>query len=150
MAFDETVAKLCREHAQAQMVDRFPLKRLHLSKDEIQIRKFPVDREKIYEGITIHPEKEAMGEGSCQTDDIGYAVAATWVRSTGDGIEDIDAFDTFRANIRGMFNNKKPVITAPIFVCTVQFGRFVLPKEYKEHYDASSMLIRYWSEDERI
>lgn len=150
MAFNWEIQKLCREDVEKRIVDRLPLMHLSLAKKEIAIRKLPYDREKIYEGITIHPGKEREGEGNCQVDDVGYGVAVTWVQGTGDGIrEDIDSFDIFRSNIFGMFNNQKPSVPT-VFVCTVDFGDFIIPKQYRDHYDSSSMLVRYWSEQERI
>lgn len=156
MAFDPEVANKCREHAREVIADRLPLKVLKLEEKEVQVRKSPIDRSKPYEGITIHGAGELSSGGTTVTDNVGYAAQVTWIRSTGDGIRDDAELEAFRSYIYALFHNQKPISqkdptsVAAVFYCTVEFGRWLLPKMYEDHFDSTSLLIRYWNENERL
>lgn len=146
--FDPEIARKCRSQILKQIQENFPLDELNLDRHEVAIRKFPWNSGRIHEGITLHPTKESQGSGSCTTDDIGYATAITYVQSSASEDDGIEEVELFRAHVVGEFNNKKiPVDT--VFACTVEFGKIILPREYSNNYDASSVLVRCWSETER-
>lgn len=157
MPFSETSGKLIREfirdqiRAATDVAGKVSLmQKLNLPEDgsEVQIRKFPWTAKKIYPGITVHPQQESTGNGSCTLDDIGYGVGVTFVQATGDGIEDIERIDLFREHMRGEFSNKKLAV-ANVFQSTIEYGRWIMPRQYQQHYDISALLVRCWSEEQR-
>lgn len=149
MAFDPDVDRKCREYIRDRLEEVLPKKDINIRSHQIVIRKFPWNDGKIHPGITIHPLEETLGRGTCATDDIGYGVGVTFVESTGDGLRtEIDRTGVFRSHVRGEFHNKK-IPVASVFICTVEFGDFLLPKQYRGDYNVSTLLVRCWNEDER-
>ena len=149
MAFDPYVGRKCREYIRDLIREDFPLDEIGIKRSEVDIRKFPWDLDKPFAGITIHPAQEAIGAGTNESDDIGYGVGVTYIRRTGAGNRDVDAIDTFRSYVMGHFLHKKiPVDT--IYQCSVEPGKWQIPAEFRNHYDISALLVRCWSEKDRI
>lgn len=150
MAFDPDVAEDCRNYILEQIKNKLPLREMRVPSSDIQIRKFPWDLDRLIPGITVHPETESFGESGCSWDDVGYGVAITWVFATDfGGATGLKIVDKFRAYIRGLFNNQR-IPVSNVFICTVEHGDWIVPKQFRKHNNYSAMLVRCWSEDERI
>lgn len=124
---------------------------LGLRSSEVGIYKTPVEKDRLRPGITIHPVTEMLGSGTCNTDDIGYGAAVTFVQGTGRGDRDLCPIRIFRQMIRGRFLHKKMVIEDCCFwQTTIEHGAWVAPRWLQSHQDYSSLALRCWAEQERI
>ena len=120
----------------------------YLPAELIAIRKFPWTKDHIYPGLTIHPLRESMGQGTTSKFDVGYGCGLTFVLPTGDGIEeDMGTITGFRQAIRRRFAFSKPALLDTVWQVTVENGDIYIPPRYRDHYDVTTLLLRYWSEE---
>jgi len=152
MAFDPTIHIQAMEHIRdtLQGLSAEFLHPLRITKDEVRIRKKPWTKDRIYPGVTIHPEKEELGLGTCSTDDIGYGCVVSYIRRGGMHVEDdnLDRVIRFRSEVRSRFF-RQPWPIDCIYTCGVEPAVLLLPREFENHYEISSLLLRPWSEEER-
>lgn len=156
MAFSTTTAKLCREAVLARLLTYLPLADLNVASEEVAIRDWPIDRQSghHYPGITVHPLTEQNGaDGLCDADDIAYGVGVTWIWRTGSEgagpAYEVNLVDTFRDYVRWMLHNQKIAVDC-VWKCTVEFGKFFDPRLDQRSYRASYLVVRCWSEENRI
>lgn len=148
--FDADVHLDCLNHIRDTLLGLTSvLEELRVAPSEVKIRRWPWSDQKIWPGITIYPDREEFGVGTCSTDDIGYGCAVSYVRSSGKDLEsNLNRPIIFRSEVRSRFHNQ-PIPVACVFTCKVEYGGFLMPKRFAESYDVSSLLIRCWNEEER-
>ncbi|MAH50428.1 hypothetical protein CMI37_31695 [Candidatus Pacearchaeota archaeon] len=124
-----------------------------LGDNNVVIRKAPWDleRNRIHTGITVHlplQEHELPGTNSC--DDIVYPIMVTVIRGTGGSeLDNMARLGTWRQKIRREFINQRLSTVVSVYTCRIKFGRVLLPKQYRDNYDATTMAILCVSRETR-
>ena len=121
------------------------LSSIDMNSNPVVRRKRPWSRAQIHTGISVHypvgEVRERQLDGTINCDDFVYPVYITWIRGTGGNETDhVDRIDTFRDEIRGEFNHKRLPPVTQIYQVIVRHGTILLPKQYRDHYEASSMV----------
>ena len=157
LAFDPEIETKIHEHIKCELIElRRPdtnerlVSMLGIRQSEIEIYKTPIQNGRLRPGITIHPLKEIAGRGTCNSDDIGFGVAITFVQGTGRGDRDLSKTSLFRRMITGRFLHKPLVLEGCVWQVTAEYGAWMAPRELRQHYDYSSVALRCWTEQLRI
>lgn len=146
-AFDEEILEDILNWTKDEIVANV-LTDLQISSSDVEIRKWPWDKAKVYSGITVHPVDENSAPGWCSEDNVGYGVGITYIHHTDKGIRDVARMSRFRARVRSRFSARKPSLNS-VYTCTVEAGAFAMPKMYRNNWDCTSIVVRFWSEEER-
>ena len=115
----------------------------------IQIRRYPWDARNIYRGITIHSMDDRLGAGTNASDDVGYGVGITIVTGLADTSNLVERVPDWRDSIRDRFLNKTIPGVPEVYVCKVRLGDVYLPRQHRDGYDATQLVVRAWVEQHR-
>mgnify|MGYP006908209764 CR=1 FL=1 len=124
-----------------------------LRNNDVKKRSWPWDRHRVFQGISVHfpfnqNEQEVAGTVSC--DDIVYPVMVTVIRGTGGREQDnITRLTDWREKIRLKFINQRLSGVTSVYTMKVRFGRILLPKKWRDNYQATTMAILCYSRESR-
>lgn len=122
---------------------------------DIRVEDRPFSELEVRPGCYITPIEEVYGEGTNESDHIGYGLLVTVVRGSPSGNQ-TDRRMKWRRDIRRLLHNKR--LDSGLFHddalihtnCTVEHATQQFAPAQKGHFDATSMLVRVWFWENRV
>lgn len=116
----------------------------------IYIRKFPWDKNVTHPAVFIAPVNEQLADATNCDDDYGYGLQITLSQSSNrDVVIEDDRLLLWRQRTMAAFHNQRLPGVGKSYQCKIEPGPVYDPTAFGQNYDASSMVVRCWTRQQR-